>query len=391
MRTDLLMLAPIAASIGLYGLTMAAYFGARRRRADEPLASAPRVSILKPYAGLDDELAENLESFARLEYPSWQLLLGVASIDDPALPVLRAFVDAHPELDARVVVTDPDAALNPKVAQLVGLAQASSGTIYVVSDSNVRVKPDYLLGLVGALARPGVGLVTSVIAGTGEESIGAALENLQLGAFVAPSIVAAARLMPHRPLAIGKSMAMRRRDLARLGGFASVGHVLAEDYLLGKRFRDAGQLVRVFLEPVENRNVAGSIRRTFERHSRWTKMRRASTPVGFAFELLLNPLIVTSLAFATAPTRALALALAAVAVAQMAFAQLALRATRGVALPWTWAPLELVRSAMVLACWLRAATSRSVLWRGHPFRLGAETSLTPMRPRSRTATASARA
>src|SRR3990172_3651169 len=51
----------------------------RRPRVEPKLARSPRVSILKPLAGNDDELAKNLESFANLDYPNFQLLLAVAS------------------------------------------------------------------------------------------------------------------------------------------------------------------------------------------------------------------------------------------------------------------------------------------------------------------------
>ena len=60
----------------------------------------------------------------------------------------------------------------------------------VVSDANVRVPRTYLRSLTAALLQPGVGLVSSVIVGGGARSLGAALENAQLGAHVAPAVVA---------------------------------------------------------------------------------------------------------------------------------------------------------------------------------------------------------
>ena len=47
----------------------------RRARAE----GSPSVTILKPLSGHDDALADNLDSFARLEHADCELLLGLAS------------------------------------------------------------------------------------------------------------------------------------------------------------------------------------------------------------------------------------------------------------------------------------------------------------------------
>jgi len=367
-----------AISFALHATMMAGFAWAwsRRRRRTTRVDRAPRVSILRPLAGCDDELAANLESLTALDYPSIEILLGVASIEDPAWPVARAFVAAHPELDVRVVATDPDAAINPKVAQLIGLERAATGEIVLVSDSNVRVSREYLWPIVAELEDPSVGIVSSVIAGTGERTLGAALENLQLCAVIAPQIIAAMTVVGCAP-SVGKSMALRRRDLARLGGFAVVGGVLAEDHVLGRIVRKSGMKARIVLEPVENRNVACSVRRTLERHTRWAKLRRAISPLGFTFEPLLSPTITCAAALIVTPSRAFVLLLALAIAVQTMFAQISLVCVRGRGLPWKHAPLELVRTLVLFVCWLGAWASRRIAWRGHPFLIGADSSITP--------------
>ena len=362
-----------AASLVLYGSMMGLFMGALiKRNARRPAAvdRAPRVSILKPLAGHDDDLEANLESFARLDYPSFELLLGIASLTDPVYQVARHFVATHAHqvgFSVRIVVTDPDVAINPKVAQLVGLERAATGDVYVISDSNVRVRPDYLWSLVAELADERVGLVTSLFGGNGERTLGAALENLQLCAAVAPGYAAMNAI--HRPVTVGKSMAMRRRDMARLGGFLPLGDVLAEDYALGQRFRDAGFLVRASLDMVENWNVACTVMRTVERHTRWSKLRRALLPAGFALEPMLVPIVVASAAAAIAPGELTAAMLGATCILQTTTALIAVRMLRGRWLAWWYAPLEIVRSYVAFLCWIRAAASRRIEWRGHSFTL----------------------
>ncbi len=381
-NSQLFALAPTAFSSLAYGamMTTCAWQMRRARRAASPpeMARAPRVSILKPLAGADDELAANLESFARIDYPEYEILLGVATARDSAFPVARAFALAHPDR-VRLVLTDPDAAPNPKVAQLIGLDARATGEVVVVSDSNVRVDPGYLWSLVRALGEPGVGLVTSVFVGTGEQTLGAALENLQIGASSAPGIVATNALTPW-PLTIGKSMAMRRRDLVRLGGFARFGGVLAEDQTMGRAFVEAGFGVRTSLDAVHNRNVACSLGRTLERHTRWAKLRRSLHPVGFVFEPLLSPLTVAALVALASPSRGTLAVVGLVAAAQTTVSLAMVRVLRGTPLAWRYAPLEIVRTCLAFWCWIAAWLSMRIEWRGHAMVLRRGSVIAPATP-----------
>jgi ceramide glucosyltransferase len=374
------LLALEAASAALY-LTMVSGFlvAMRRRTPARAPRNTPRISILKPLAGADDELDENLSSFATLDYPDYEILLGVASVDDGAYPVARKFVEGVGHERARLIITDPDAATNPKVAQLLALERAASGEIVVVSDSNVRVTPRYLDPLVAELSSPGVGTVSNIVAGTGERTLGAAMENLQLCAIIAPGIVASAFVLG-RTITLGKSVAMWRQPLRNIGGFARVAHVLSDDHMLGRAFARAGYQVRVSLWPVENRNVDCSLERTIERHTRWAQTRRALAPVAFAFEPALSPVVISTLACLASPTKLFCLAFLSAAVVQMVGAVVATRTLRGVAPHWYWAPLEIARSYLLFFCWLRACSNRRVTWRGHHIKLVRDSAIVPAEP-----------
>ncbi len=382
-----LVVAVTVLSLGLYATMMVLFFRSLfRSRAEawgkamrRDVSSAPHVTVFKPLAGRDDELAENLESFSRIVYPSFEILLGVASQADPAHRVALRFLQAHPELRARLIVTAVDAAMNPKVAQLLTLEREATGDVYVISDSNVRVRHSYLWSLVDELVDARVGLVCSVFAGSGEQSVGAALENLQLCACSAPGVLAIDSVS-RRPPTIGKSMAMRRRDLQRIGGFSVVGDVLAEDHALGRRFLDAGFAARTSLGVVENRNIDRSVKRTLERHTRWSKMRRALFPLPFVAEPLLTPVVVASLAAVVAPGKLTALAWAISCVLQTCSAMLAVRVLRGSWMSWRYLPLELVRSYVAFFCWVRACVSRRIDWRGHVFILKRGSVIEPLAP-----------
>jgi len=374
---ETLAVAVVVLALSVYVAAMATFHVVliRRRREPKarPSADRPLVSILKPLAGADDDLFGNLDSFAALEGWPYEVVFGVASRSDAAYAAACAFLARHPDVAGRVVVTDPHAAINPKIAQLIGLAKKARGAVLVVSDSNVRVPPHYLDDLVGRLEDPACGLVTSVFVGTGERTIGGALENLQLASTATPVVVLST--CGARPVTVGKSMAMRRVDLERLGGFAAFGGFLAEDHVMGRRFADAGLRVATSFVPVENRNVDATVARTFERHSRWAKLRRALAPTLFTLEPFLVPIIVATVATLLVPSRVTVAALGIAIVVQTFGAHVAVRAARGSWLPFRYAPLEIVRSVVVVGCWFAAWWSMTVTWRGNRLVIGPDSSL----------------
>lgn len=341
----------------------------------DDFGSPTRVSILRPLAGRDEDLAANLDALTRIEWPNYEVLLGVASIHDPAYLEAVAFIARHPSFPARVVLTDKSDALNPKVAQLISLAREATGEIVVISDANVSVASHYLRVLVAELRQPNVALASNLVVGSGEKTIGAALENLQLTASMAPSVLAL-HVLSGKAITVGKSMAMWRDALESVGGFASVQDLLAEDNQLGILMREHGYDVRVSPVPIHNRNVRCGIGRTFERHTRWLKMRRATTLVGFALEPLSWPIVVSSAVLLVTQTRAAVVLWGVSCIVQMAGAQISMWAFRGKGLAAWLVPLELVRAYMILCCWLAAWTTRKVSWRGNEFILGAGTALT---------------
>src|SRR5262249_10520354 len=205
---------------------------AHLRPAAPVAAIRPGISVLKPLCGVDDDLLANLELFAHLDYPQYEVLLGVKDVRDPAYPVARWAEQLWPAV-MRVVVQRGEPGLNPKVNQLITLSDFARYDIFVVSDSNIRVSRNYLSEIAAHFEEPRVGLVTHPLAGAGEQRLGALLDNLYLTTYIGPGVVAAKRLLG-KDFVVSKSMALRREDLRALGGFEAVKDVLAEDYVTGR-------------------------------------------------------------------------------------------------------------------------------------------------------------
>jgi len=361
----------LATSVSLLLITHAVLaFGvvATRRRRTR-LETRPLVSILRPLCGIDEGLLPNLESLARTRYQGFELLIGIADRHDPAWGVAEQFARAHPDLAIRLICTERGRAANPKVAQLIELTRNASGSVLVVSDANVRVGPDWLVHMLEQLHRPGTGLVSGIVAGADETCLGAAIENAHLCGYVAPVVATAA--WAGRPVTVGKSMMMRRRDLESVGGWEAVAGVLAEDDVLGQRFRSHGYAVRVSLDPVSNVNSHCSVTRTLERHTRWARMRRSINPLAFALEPLANPLWVAGIWLMVSPSATSVSALAGVALLQVLATTASTWLLRGTK-PGAWMLLaELVRPWILLGCWAAGWTSRRTSWRGHEIEIGA--------------------
>src|SRR5512143_1728452 len=90
-----LLLAAAAAGAAVLALQLVAVW--RHRHAAPRAARArPPMSILKPLCGLDEGLEESLELFAALDYPDYEVLLGVRDAGDAAFPVAFRAARRHP-------------------------------------------------------------------------------------------------------------------------------------------------------------------------------------------------------------------------------------------------------------------------------------------------------
>jgi len=330
------------------------------------------VSILKPVAGIDDGLEANLRTFFSQNYPRYEVVFGVQGEEDPVLELVRKLMREHPEVEARVVVHDGGRGINPKVSNLRAMLTTAGHDLMVVSDSNIRVHPSYLREMQAEMARPRVGLVTSLFAGVGEKTLGALVENAHLNATVVAGVVVPTEVLGH-PIAVGKSMMFRRSLIDKIGGLESVAYTLAEDYVIGRMFHEAGFDVRLCPVPVMN-VIAKSTLATFcRRQLRWNMMRLRLQPFAFLLEPLTMPLFTATVAIVlgSPPLWTLGWALG-ITVGRDAMQWTMMRGPRGIALALLVIPL---REVLLFGTWLTTFPRRHVSWRGKRVRVSAGTRL----------------
>lgn len=366
-----------AAALGLVALSLQLWFTTRHLRGPKPAPHTyPPMSILKPLCGLDDALEENLLCFLGLDYPSYEVVLGVRDHHDSAFGLALRLTRKFPTR-FRLVIQRGEPGHNPKVNQLVTLAQAAKHDILVISDSNARVGRGYLTEMAALFDDPRVGCVTNPIVGFGERRWGSLLDNLHMSSSVGPGMIGA-KLFAGQDLVVGKSMALRREDLDRLGGFEAVADILAEDYMLGKAVRSVlGKRVALARTLVMSVSRNRTVSDFWRRYARWSVIHRTALSVPtYVAQVLLNPIPVATAAVLLEPNRETAVALFGVMLAKTAV-DVTTASVLGHRFGRWLMPAVLVKDLILFATWARGLFVRTVDWRGNQLRVGAGSRLTP--------------
>src|ERR1039458_7534212 len=56
------------------------------------------ISVLKPLAGLDDGLEQDLRTFFTLDYPYFEIVFAVREASDPCVPLVRRLAAEYPQV-----------------------------------------------------------------------------------------------------------------------------------------------------------------------------------------------------------------------------------------------------------------------------------------------------
>jgi ceramide glucosyltransferase len=264
-----------------------ALLGALRFRADARKArrsmpdseGLPPVSVLKPVHGLEANLKENIESFFRQDYPSYEILFAADEPDDAALGVIREISARYPRVRCQILVTGKPPWPNPPAYCFYRMSQAAAHEILVTSDSDVEVSPDYLREVVAPLADPKVGMVTCVYRGknvsgfwSGQTAIGMSVE-MTAGVLVA-------NLLEGMKFGLGPTIAVRKDALEKIGGYGVLGDYFANDFMIGNLIDSAGYRVVLSGHAIDHVVSQPTFRRMWDNQLRWAKSTRYSRPKG---------------------------------------------------------------------------------------------------------------
>jgi ceramide glucosyltransferase len=336
-------------------------------------SALPPVTILKPLHGMEPRLEENLETFFRQDYPAFEIILGARGADNPALKVAERVRMRFPQVRSKIVLSGPPAWPNAKVFSLHKMVLESSSDYFVISDSDVRVLPDFLRHVIPPLLDPEVGLVTCLYRGVPARGFWSLLEALGMSVEM-PSGVLVADMLEGMRFAMGAVMTTRREVLAEIGGFAATADYYSDDFVLGHEVWNAGYRVVLSHQVVGHVLTPRSFLQTFGDQLRWMKSTRYSRPkghvgTGLTFALpfgIVGLISASALGHITLGVALLTATFLNRVIQSVAVGWDVIRDWRALAYCWLY-PL---RDLLGFLTWAGSFTSRSFLWRGEIYRFG---------------------
>jgi ceramide glucosyltransferase len=241
----------------------------------------PPISILKPLKGTDPEIYESFRSHCLQDYPEYEIIFGVNDPNDPAIESVAALRREFSDRRIQLVVSPRILGANVKVSNLAQMLPEARFDYLIVNDSDIRVPADYLRRVIAPLADPRIGMVTCLYRGVAGATLASRLEALGISTDFCPSVLAARQLEGGIRFGLGSTLAFRRTELKKIGGFTSFVDYLADDYELGKRISALGLSVNLSAVVIETLLPPYRLREFFAHQLRWARGVRDARTAGY--------------------------------------------------------------------------------------------------------------
>jgi len=255
-------------------------------------------------------------------------------------------------------------AINDKVARLVRLTTEAQHDIFVITDGDVRVGPEYLRTVVSPLRDPKVGAATCLYVSTKETNLVEELQSIgMISDFFASTMVA--WNLDGIKFTFGQTIVTRRASVQGYGGYTVIENRPADDVYAGRLVAEQGYEVRLL--PYVVRSVADfhSFKELLHKRIRWMTVQRLMRPWGHVGLMFTFGLPWALLALATHPTMAVALGyLGGYALCRILITWLVGiwgMKQQGV---WKKFPLIPVWDAIAFLLWVASFARKTIRWRG---------------------------
>jgi len=324
----------------------------------------PPVSILKPFRGMDPDAYENLASFCRLDYPEFEIVFCVDPDDEAILSILARLTAEFPHRRIRVLHGSGRTAANDKVAKLARLVGEAAHEVVVISDSDVRVRPEYLRHLTAPLRDPKVGAATCLYVPIEITTFTDHLQSVGMMSDFYAGILVDWQLEGMK-FALGPTIATTRTRLDGFGGYRELENRPADDLLVGRLIDEQGFEVVLIRYAIDTVCDYASISDLLHKRMRWIVVMRHMRPWGHLGLLLTQGLPWSLAAVAIHPTAAVAIGyLGGYMGLRMAMTwMIGIHGLRQ-SIVWKQMPLLPVWDAVAFAIWLISFSRSSIRWRG---------------------------
>jgi ceramide glucosyltransferase len=345
----------------------------REREAAEgvrPTPDLPGISILKPLKGIDPEIYESFRSHCLQDYPEYEIIFGVSDPSDPAIESVRRLQREFPDRRIRMIVSSTILGANVKVSNLAQMIADARYGCLIVNDSDIRVEPDYLQRVTAPLADSRLGMLTCLYRGVASATLGSRLESLGISTDFCASVLAARQVEGGIRFGLGSTLAFRRADLKKIGGFNCFVDYLADDYELGKRIAALGLNIKLSDVVVETYLPAYRLQDFFAHQLRWARGVRDARAGGyfgliFTFGMLWALVAVAASAGSLWSWTGLAFVLSLRLTVAFVVGWRVLRSHDVLRYAW----LIPLRDLIAVAVWIISLGGHTVTWRGERFRL----------------------
>lgn len=274
-------------------LASLAYFGVARwcfgkwaRMPAVTSEAAEPIAFLRPIKrGVPGQEAK-LTATARAMQPGDQLILGAdAGSDELALcEKVRADVS---EREIVVVACVNGAALNPKISKLLQMMPHARYDRLTVADSEATLDAAFVAAWRAEWAASGAAVLTAGYVIGSARSWPQRLDAAGLLLTLWPGIVVLRALATIR-FTLGACFAIRRADLAAVGGWEAFAEELAEDHRLGVALAAAGRTIRLSARVMTLESDPLTWRQWWRHQRRVAVTYRAANPWGYAGSLVTH-------------------------------------------------------------------------------------------------------
>lgn len=191
--------------------------------------SLPNVSILVACRNEELNIGKCLDALLALNYPQEkiQIIVGNDESTDRSLEIIQTYAQRHPQIQCINILED-QSGLKAKARVMAQLDEHATGDFYLVTDADVQVNPNWVLGLLSNLEDSmGVASGTTMVKASGTDGW---LQEIDWAYFMGLLNVISYSGVP--ATAVGNNMILRKRAYWDTGGYKNIKFSITEDYKL---------------------------------------------------------------------------------------------------------------------------------------------------------------